>query len=138
MPRAKYPHLLPLDCELWDRFLLANPERFPLIDYDVNVGQGRDPGPAYDPAIRKMGLDLSQRRIDAVGHTPDALYIIEITDTAGLKAIGQLIAYPTLYAETYAPRKPLLPLLVASRLQADIEPVLARNAIPWELYPSPD
>lgn len=137
MARARFPHLLPDDAALWQRFLDKNPTRFNRIDYDVRVGTGRDPGNEYPENIRKMALDLSLRRIDAVGHTKHGLYIIEISTTPGLKAIGQLIAYPTLYRTTFRPDAPLFPLLVAAVLQSDIRPVLRQHGLTYELYPAP-
>lgn len=135
MAHSKYPHLLPADIALWDRFLTANPNRFEELYYDIRVGDGRDPGQDYAPNIRRMAIDLSQRRIDAIGITPDEIYIIEISTRPGLKALGQLMAYPTLYAQKYPTNKALRPLLVCEDLEADIRPVLLKLSIPYELYP---
>jgi hypothetical protein len=56
---------------------------------------------------------------------------IEITSYAGLKAIGQLITYPLLYAETYKPTLPVLPLLICTELSSDTLPVLKAYKIPY-------
>ena len=137
MTRARFPHLLPADCDLWERFLDENPKRFSHIDYDVRVGFGRDPGHSFDSNLRQMAIDLSQRRIDAVGHSDGVLHIIEIATVPGLRALGQLIAYPTLYQQTFSPTQSLVPLLIAEVLQADIRPVLIANHLMYELYPPP-
>jgi len=136
MSRAKYPHLLQADANLWDRFLARNPRRFEDILYDIRVGEGRDPGDDYNPSIRQMAIDLSQRRIDAIGITPDEMYIIEISCRPGLKAVGQLIAYPILFAEKYPTTKAIRTLLVAETIESDVEPVLKKANIPFELYPA--
>lgn len=78
-----------------------------------------------------MALDLSMRRIDAIGHTESELFIIEVTVSAGLKAIGQLITYPLLYQQTYNPTKPLHALLVTEALQPDVLPALERHRIDY-------
>ena len=88
------------------------------------MGLGRDPGPDYPKNIRAMAFDLSMRRIDAVGFTPTEIVVIEITHSAGLTAIGQVRAYPVLYALTFHPSLPVRPLLVAGELQSDIRFVL--------------
>ena len=71
------------------------------------------------------------RRIDAVGYTTNELYIIEVTVSAGLKAIGQLITYPILYTETYHPTRPLHPLLITESLQPDVLPALEAHQIDY-------
>lgn len=119
-----YPHLLSKDISVWERYLFLFANQFTSIEYDVRVGKGRPADPGMPPNIRKMAMDLSQRRIDAVGFTEDKIYIIEITTRASTKAIGQLMMYPTLYQQTFRPALPLHPLLVCSSLESDVMPVL--------------
>jgi len=125
----KYPHLLPPDVPVWERFLNKHGSIYSRIDYDVRVGSGRDPGDRYPENIRQMALLLSQRRIDAVGHAADHIDIIEITANAGLKAIGQLQTYPILYQNTYHPNRPLRPVLVAESIQSDIDDILQKLGV---------
>lgn len=130
-----YPHLLPDDIELWERYLEANPGQFESFDYDVRVGLGRDPGAASSESIRRMSIDLSQRRIDAIGFNGPHLTIIEITLSAGLRAIGQLIAYPFLYRESFNTIQPIDVLLIAGEIQTDMKPVFDHLRIPYLIYP---
>jgi len=130
-----YPHLLPLDIDLWERFLKANTNRFLAYEYDVRVGFGRDPGAETASNIRQMSIDLSQRRIDAIGHTDADLTIIEITVSAGLRAIGQILAYPILFSTRNPTTLPVKILVVANEIQTDMEIVYNRLGIPFELYP---
>ena len=129
----KYPHLLPDDIAIWERFLSAYEKRFNSFDYDVRVGLGRPADTSLPENIQKAAIALSQKRIDVVGHTDDAIMCIEITGHAGLKAIGQLVAYPLLYAETFKPTKPVLPLLVCAQLHPDVKPVLDSLKVPFYL-----
>lgn len=131
-----YPHLLPNDIPVWERFLEAFPDRYDRIDYDVRVGKGREAPPEFEANLRKMALDLSRRRIDAIGYTPNRIDIIEITRLADLKAIGQLLAYPLLYRETFGPSVPVHTILVAEELHTDIKTVL--DSLPVEVWLSPD
>lgn len=133
-----YPHLLPEDIEVWLRFQHEYPQRFYDIEYDVRVGKGRPAPLKYPDNTRKMIHDLTMRRIDAVGHSPRLITIIEITRAAGLKAVGQMITYPILYRQTFAPRKPIHTLLVCEELRPDIEPALRLNHIEWILLPPPE
>lgn len=128
-----YAHLLPPDVQVWERYLTAFRHRYSHFEYDIRVGLGRDPGPNFDPTMRSMALDLSLRRIDAIGFTPERITIIEITHSAGMTALGQLRAYPTLYRLTYMPDLPLSTLLVAAQLQSDIQVILEHEHIPYVL-----
>lgn len=120
----KYPHLLPDDILIWEQFLDQFPDLYQIIDYDVRVGEGRPMPDLPTPNLVRMAVDLSQRRIDAVGHRDNTRTIIEITHTAGLKAIGQIMAYPTLYRQKYPGAYQLKSMLVAGELESDIRPAL--------------
>lgn len=128
MPR-EYPHLLSVDVPVWEAFLTTHAPDFTIIDYDVRVGEGRDPGEDFEQNIRGMALDLSKRRIDAVGHLPGEIWIMEITTVADMRAIGQLITYPGLYRMTYRPAFPLIPVLICAKLDQDLQKVLAETPI---------
>ena len=130
MPQ-KFAHLLPIDVEVWLRFLNQFGDDYHLLEYDVRVGLGRDPGMAYDDNIRQMALDLSLRRIDCVAHKGTHITVIEITHSAGFKALGQVTGYPILYALTYPPLLPIKPLLVCGELQSDIKPIIDSLNVPY-------
>lgn len=132
----RFPHLLRVDTPLWLRFLDQFGDTYERFEYDVRVGKGRPVEGFYPESIQKMALDLSLRRIDAVGHRPGEIHIIEITRRAGVHAVGQLTSYPILYRETFMPSRPVIPLLVAEELNPDVETVLKENAIPYILLPS--
>lgn len=123
MPR-KFAHLLPEDAEVWQRFLDTLGNKYDRFEYDVRVGLGRDPGPDFDDNIRKMGTDLSLRRIDAVGFTQDTITIFEVTRAAGFKALGQIFGYPILYALTFMPTQTIMRSIVCEEIQTDLRPVL--------------
>lgn len=130
-----FPHLLPQDIEVWKRFLAEHEHQYNSFDYDLRVGEGRDPGTDHAPNIRTMAIGLSQRRIDAVGHRNSSIDIIEITTRAGLTSIGQLQVYPNLYKTLHPTTKPISPLLVAERIQDDILPYLLESKIRYLLFP---
>lgn len=133
---AKFPHLLPADADLWQDYINTTAIRFTSFEYDIHVGEGRDPGPAYADNIRQMAIHLSQRRIDVVGHTPNLIWIIEVSTTAGLTALGQLLAYPALYSAMHNPVQPVLPLLVCRQLATDAKIPFDRAKIPYIFVPT--
>lgn len=128
-----YPHLLPVDIEVWERWLAQYGAAYDNFDYDVRVGDGRDPGESYSANIRQMGIDLSQRRIDAVGHQPGQITIIEITRSAGLKTIGQTMAYPVLYRRKFNYDGPLESIIVCESIQDDMTEVLLKHNIETQI-----
>lgn len=128
MPR-KYPHLLSVDVPVWEAFLDTEAPSFEMIDYDVRVGEGRDPGDDYEQNIRGMAVDLSKRRIDAVGQLSTEIWIMEITTIADMRALGQLSVYPPLYRLTYRPAFPLVPVLICAKLDPDLAKVIVETPI---------
>lgn len=130
-----FPHLLPPDAAVWNRFLSVHADKYLSFEYDLRVGKGRDPGAAFTTNIRSMALQLSQRRIDAIGHKRDSVTIFEITRKAGLTALGQLQAYPVLYRELFPGDYPLHTILVAESLQDDILQVLRATNTAFLLFP---
>jgi len=130
MPQ-KFAHLLPIDVEVWQRFLASNEITYNLIEYDVRVGLGRDPGTDYEENIRQMALDLSLRRIDCVAHRPTDITVIEVTHSAGFKALGQIYGYPVLYKLTFSPVLPVKPLLVCGEIQSDLLSVIESLRVPY-------
>lgn len=126
-----YPHLLPDDIAVWQRFLHHYGHLYTHFDYDVRVGRGR-PQPQQELAgIRKMAIDLSQRRIDAVGHAANRVCIIEVTTGIGFKAIGQIQVYPKLYRDKFGVPPNIDVLIVGAFLQDDIHGPLKQLGIPW-------
>ena len=137
MPRKHFTHLLEPDATLLAAYLEANPHRYDHLDFDVRVGLGRDPGPDFDSSMRKMALALSQRRIDCIGFRSNRIDIIEVTLSAGLTALGQMLAYPQLYQETFNPTLPLVSVLVTYELEADTEQVFRGHGIEVNIMPRP-
>jgi len=127
----RFPHILPADAKVWTRFLELHGKDFSHFDYDIRVGLGTDPGDIVEQKYRDMAITLSQRRIDAVGYSDNRIYIIEITQRAGIKALGQLVAYPALYRETFASENTVFPLLVCSSFKSDAESAFISAKIPY-------
>ena len=130
-----YTHLLKKDIIIWERFLRSEHDNYKRFEYDVRVGNGRDPGPDYTPTIRGMAIKLSQRRIDAIGHADNHIALFEVTVIAGIKAFGQCKVYPVLYRLKYKPQLPVKMILVARELGSDVEPVYTPSEVKVLLFP---
>jgi hypothetical protein len=112
--------LSPEDLELWQTFYQTTPNFCEDILFDVRVGDGADPGETYEDNIRIDAIMLTQRRIDVVCSWPDRVWLIEITHTATLKAIGQLEVYPFLFQYSYETTLPIYPVLMYRHCDGDL------------------
>lgn len=131
LDNRQFPHLLPDDIEVWKRFLTHFGHLYDNFDYDVRVGKGR-PQPEQElKGIRKMAVDLSQRRIDAIGNHQRGPTVIEITTGIGFKAIGQITVYPRLYRDKFGITGPIHSLIVGAFIQDDMLGPLKQTGIPW-------
>jgi len=118
---GKYPHFFPGDAPIWERFIDNFGDSFSGFDYDVKVGSGTEPVEGLGDSYRKMQHDLSTYRIDAIGYTPDAIYIFEIKPDASLHAIGQALNYARLYTRDFNPSKRIIAAIVTDRKMPDME-----------------
>jgi hypothetical protein len=130
---VRFPHLLPADCVLWQKWLDDNAAAYSQFIYDVKVGEGTDPGPQYPDNIRYDAQVLSQRRVDAVGYQAKIITLFEVTTSAGLTALGQCMAYPKLYVDTYTPPLPVKMHLVTYQFQSDMEKLYVAHGIDYTI-----
>lgn len=104
--RRYYPGMGPVETAVWRAWLRLNENEWDSFDYNVRVGTGlpfsRDvetmPG-AEGEAMRKMWLQLTQMRIDAVGWKVRSATLFEVKDRATAGVIGQLLSYFELFQE---------------------------------------
>lgn len=119
--RGKYPHMLPEDVPVWERFLDMNPTLFERMYYDVRVG-GVVPDPGLgDEKMRRMFWQNTAKRLDALGVLKDEIWIIEVAANPGLRAVGQLNTYMALWWEDPKILKPVKPVLVCQSIDEDLK-----------------
>ena len=75
---ARFPHLLPNEERIWERFLQIYGDQFQNYRYDVRVGKGQDPGPRYEWKWRQLAIMLTQKRIDVVAERDGEIWIFEV------------------------------------------------------------
>lgn len=121
--RRKYPHLLPEEAETWTRFLMAEPDYFGLVDYDVHVGKGAEPDPTWPSNMKRMAERITRKRIDVVCQRLGETWLIDVKDRAGISAIGCMHAYEKLWmADNPGSPRPRL-CVICSRCDRDVEDV---------------
>jgi hypothetical protein len=91
--------MLPPDIPVWWRFLETWGHEFINLWYDCLLG-----GPYLSPEEEKDPIKRSWRyvnakRPDAIAETEKEVWIIEVSANPGLRAIGQIISYQTLWQE---------------------------------------
>ena len=116
---AKYPHLLPNERRIWEKFLELMGKKWERFEYDVRVGKGIDPGPKVPEPWRSLAIKLTQKRIDVVGYAEDGIWLFEVKPDASLGALGQVLAYKYLYMRDKQPTEPVHVAIVTNRTFPD-------------------
>ena len=117
----KYPHMLPADVILWERFLSRHKEEFDRFEYDVHIGKVKPIYPTSPVNLMKLAEAVSRKRIDVVAWRGEIAFIIEVKPYAGLSALGQLLGYEILYKREYPGAYTLRLGVVTDRLDEDME-----------------
>ena len=127
--RGRPPHMLESDIPVWYRFLDQWGFMFENLYYDCFVG-----GPYYteeelkDP-MKRMWRATVAKRIDALGETENEVWIIEVAKSPGLRAVGQVQVYRSLWLEDPPIRKIERPVLVCQSVDQDLISSAARYGI---------
>lgn len=123
MPFGKrnwYPHMMPEDVAIWERFIEQFPDAYDHCQYDVLVGKAPDfvvNNP--DPAMQKQA-NLYQYRIDVVGFKGDQIDIIELKPRAGTAVLGQINGYRHLYMRDYLPPETPKAVVITNELRPEM------------------
>lgn len=97
--RGDPPHMLKEDVPVWYRFLDTWGHLFEALYYDVLLGGPTlTPTQEADPFWRGWRSNIS-KRADAIAALEDRVWIIEVATNPGLRAVGQLLVYHTLWME---------------------------------------
>lgn len=135
--RGDPPHMLREDLPIWYRFLDSWGHLFINLYYDVLLG-----GPALTPQqledpYWRMWRANTAKRADAIAELPNGVWIIEVAKTPGLRAVGQLQVYRSLWIEDPKIRKPESVLLVCQDVDTDLLASAARYGILIYVMPLP-
>jgi hypothetical protein len=134
--RLKYPGLLPREVLVLQNWLKTHESLYDSFAYNVRVGKGIDPGPAYDADMRRMAVMNTQKRIDAVAYKGSTVTLIEVKDRATLSAIGQLVGYGALWQPPPAFPNPPALLLVCRVIDDDTAQTARAHGITVNIVPT--
>lgn len=127
--RYYYPHMMPKDVAIWERFIETHPEFFDYCEYDVAVGSGPEFSTVVDDETEANVMRLYQRKIDVVGWKKGVPFIVECKPRASTSALGQLAGYVMLYTRDYNPATPPKAILLTDERTPDIEMIARQMGI---------
>ena len=114
------PQMLPQDWPIWQKFRKAYSSVFQCFYYSVKLGGQLLNDPAIDEAMRKSWYASTAKRVDVIGETPTEVWIIEVASNPGLRAIGQILTYASLWGLDPKINKPAVSVLVSERVDQDL------------------
>ena len=118
--RGKPPHMLQPDIPVWYRFLKEWESHFTKLYYDCLLGGPElKEGDDTDPMAR-MWRALTCKRADAIAELKNEVWLIEVSACPGMRALGQLLTYHTLWMEDPKIDKPVIMVLVADQIDPDV------------------
>lgn len=127
--RGKPPHLLEVDIPVWYRFLKNHrPETINLY-YDVYLGMHEMTRDQLKDSMQRMWYYANAKRVDAVIETPTEIWLIEVSNTLAIRAIGQALSYSVLYSQDPVIKKIEKPVLVGETMDLDLLGVAGKYGI---------
>src|SRR6267143_1258264 len=136
--RATYPAMQPDERLTWRKWLEIHQSEYDRFDYNVYIGIEQDIGPPAPDPIRKMGVLLRQKRLDAVGYVGAHPTIFEVKKRAGPQNIGQILVYLHWFPVTFPAAPPAVARIVAGDVDPHLPAVLAKLQIGLDLVPGVD
>ena len=127
--RGRYPHLMPVDAVIWGRFLDAYGERFLGFQYDVTLGEGAVPLDGFSAKDRFLLWSLTVKRADCLCIRRDGLLLVEVKPRLGMAALGQAMAYITLWNRQYGQPPAVQAAVVCEQSEHDISFVCGRLGV---------
>lgn len=126
-----YAHLSEAETEIWNRFVQKYPEFCERCNYDVVVGDL----PAISENIKeewqRNAEYLGRYKIDVVGYKGKKHFIIECKQRAGPGALGQLIAYMSMYQDEVGPDVDAEPVLITDIERPNIRALCEEHDIEY-------
>jgi len=119
----KYPHMMPEDRTIWQRFCgngLYLPDE---VWYDVRVGHAVPVASGQPAWMHKFAEYATRKRIDIVGKSGADYWIIEAKPKAGMVALGQALFYSWAFAKEYDHVGEVIPAVVTDVCDTDVREV---------------
>ena len=119
--RNNYPHMMPEDRAIWERFIKANPSAYDTCEYDVKVGSP----PVFDTVVNQDtggdAINLYKKKIDVVAYKNGRIDIIELKPRADMRTLGQVRGYGNLYKREFNPPEGINLVVITNELLTDMD-----------------
>lgn len=131
--RERFPAMLPDEILVFKAWLAIHEREYDSFDFNVRIGKGEDPGPTFADNIRKMAVEITQLRVDALGVAGGVPTLFEVKRRAGPANVGQLLTYRAVWElEKRSAVRPNL-ILVASDFTPNILPIVKEAGIKLDI-----
>lgn len=118
--RGWYPHMMPEDVAVWNRFIEKFPASYERCEYDVAVGAVPDYVKA-DPEANVATMErLYKKKIDVVAFQGSDVDIIELKPACTMSTIGQVKGYKHLYLRDVAPNSSPFAVVICGAASEDV------------------
>jgi len=118
--KGKPPHMLPVDVPVWHDFLDKHANDYLQFYYDVALTTKPKPPDVPLGSMMTMWKKSFGKRIDAVAEMRNSVHIIEVTERAFLRSLGQILVYTELWRIDPPIKKPFLPYIVCRIIDEDV------------------
>ena len=115
-----YPHMLGEDIAVWSRFLESGDIALQEVWYDVHVGAEVKGDWTNDSVNARIARGITRKRIDVVAIVDGVYWVIEVKPIAMHFAIGQVLAYESLFIKEYEPELETWPVIICDRVDEDV------------------
>jgi len=112
--------MLAPDIPVWYRFLEIYGSWFKNLYYDSFLGGPYLSEEEEKDPMKRMWRANTAKRTDAIAETENEVWLIEVSEYPGMRAVGQLHTYQALWLEDPKIMKIERMVLVCARLDADI------------------
>lgn len=127
--RGNPPHMLFPDIPVWYSWLEKYGHIIKNLYYDCLLGGPWLPeGYLDDPMTYQWAYNIS-KRADAIAELENEVWIIEVSTSPGLRAVGQIMSYLSLWVEDPKIMKPEKGILVCTDVDTDLLSSAARYGI---------
>lgn len=118
--RGDPPHMLKPDIPVWYRFLAVQGPLIHKLYYDCLVGGEFYTDEQLKDPMTRMWRQNTAKRLDALAEMDTEAWIIEVAADPGLRSLGQLFTYQTLWIRDPQIAKPERLVLVCDTIEKDL------------------
>lgn len=115
-----YPHMMPEDVAVWERYISANPDMYETCEYDFPVGTVPEFVGEQTPEDHASMERLYKRKIDVIARKLNNIDIIELKPQCSMSTIGQVLGYQHLYVRDVKPSETVRAVVICGGAPEDV------------------